>query len=82
MNKNTTRDSQTGQYAFVGDWDRICRCGHELGIHGEGGFDCFNADRDNIGAPYAGRFPATSCGCQKFRPTGKRFAVEAVAVAA
>jgi hypothetical protein len=75
MDKHTTRDSRTGQYAFQNDWDRLCRCGHELGVHGEGGFDCFNADRDNIGAPYAGRFPATSCGCMKFRPTGWRVGV-------
>lgn len=57
----TNRDHLTGQYAYSGDWDRMCRCGHTLGIHGGGGFDCLNGD---TGAGGTGE----PCGCEKFRP--------------
>lgn len=55
------RDAVTGQYAYSGDWDRVCRCGHTLGIHVDGGFDCLNQER---GAGGSGE----PCDCERFRP--------------
>jgi hypothetical protein len=57
----TARDPHTGQFAFDGGFDRVCRCGHTLGTHVHGGFDCMNGDR---GAPGA---DGTPCDCERFR---------------
>jgi hypothetical protein len=54
------RDRATGQYAYWNDFDRLCECGHRLGDHVAGGFEC-------------GLFDHTAgCQCQKFRWNGKR----------
>lgn len=54
------RDQVSGQYAYEGNWDRLCVCGHRLGDHIAGGFDC-------------GLFHHTKgCKCQKFRPSKRR----------
>ncbi len=54
------RDPATGQYTYDGKWDRLCVCGHRLGDHVAGGFEC-------------GLFDHTKgCECARFRPTGKR----------
>ena len=69
------RDQQNGQFAYDGNWNRLCVCGHELGYHVAGGFDCLNGDRLNIGSIEgldAHRFPNTNCRCEKFRPSRKK----------
>lgn len=60
--KRKLRDPATGQYAYDQDWDRMCRCGHTLGVHVSGGFDCINAVEGD----------RTPCGCEKFRPASTR----------
>jgi hypothetical protein len=62
------RDPQTGQYAYeLEDFGRMCRCGHTLGVHVAGGFDCLNAET-SIGPEHTGE----PCDCQKFRPAKLR----------
>lgn len=63
----TTRDPSTGQYAYDNDFDRLCRCGHTLGEHVDGGFDCIYT----VAGPVVLR-DAPPCPCRKFRPTGER----------
>lgn len=52
------RDPTNGQYAYDGDFDRLCTCGHTLGIHIAGGFECINIDLGD----------GTDCDCRKFKP--------------
>lgn len=47
------RDPVTGQFAYSGDLERLCKCGHQLGFHLHGGHDCLE----------------TPCSCQRFRPS-------------
>lgn len=54
--KNEYRDPVTKRYSYFGNFARLCKCGHTLGIHIAGGFDCGGKD----------------CACQKFKPSGKR----------
>lgn len=56
------RDPVTGQYAFDGDLARVCLCGHPLGVHVSGGFDCINQDVGD-GEP---------CDCARFRASPSR----------
>lgn len=59
-----TRDPVSGQYAFDGNLSRLCVCGHELGKHIHGGWECGTAPS---------LYPETKgCKCQKFRPSRKR----------
>jgi hypothetical protein len=59
-----TRDQVTGQYAFDGNFDRICTCGHRLGAHIAGGFECGTNTTDH---------PETKdCKCERFRPCRKK----------
>lgn len=61
------RDPVTGQYAFQDNWDRMCRCGHTLGAHVAGGFDCLNGN-----AAVGPECDGTPCDCRKFRPKRTR----------
>lgn len=64
----TTRDHVTGQYAYDGNFDRMCRCGHTLGVHVDGGWDCIYQVAGPVSLP-----DAPPCPCKKFRPaTDKR----------
>ncbi|NTF23602.1 hypothetical protein G6L37_35095 [Agrobacterium rubi] len=60
--KSKLRDPVTGQYAYDENWDRMCRCGHALGVHVSGGFDCINAVEGD----------RTPCDCEKFRPVSTK----------
>lgn len=64
--KRTHRDPVTGRYDFDGDLDRLCRCGHSLGVHASGGYYC------GIDARASGQPEAIGCKCERFRPSGKR----------
>ncbi|HYE90076.1 MAG TPA: hypothetical protein VEA38_03605 [Terriglobales bacterium] len=58
------RDAQTGRYGFEGQWDRLCVCGHRLGVHtADAPHECMVRDFDKTAAP---------CDCMKFRPSRKR----------
>ena len=59
------RDPVTGQFAYEGDWSRMCTCGHTLGVHVHGGFDCLNGESIDgaTGEP---------CDCTRFRPSRRR----------
>ena len=64
-----TRDEYTGQFACNQDFQRMCVCGHRLGSHGWGGFDCLVAtgipqfmDDDN----------SRECACVKFRQSRRK----------
>lgn len=64
--KNGYRKPDTGRYAYWNDFDRLCKCGHSLGVHIAGGFEC---GTDAIGNNEP---EAAGCTCEKFRPSGKR----------
>lgn len=56
------RDKQ-GKYSFEGNWERVCTCGHTLGIHAaEPPHPCFNEDTGIEGAT------GKACDCAKFSP--------------
>ena len=64
-----------GRYAFDGNYDRVCVCGHTLGVHGAGSpADCllysFN-DAEKATELASGKHTnlEIDCGCQKFRLT-------------
>ena len=56
---NEIRDPANGQYAFSGDMERLCTCGHILGEHIAGGFEC---------QCVVGR----DCKCLKFKQSRKK----------
>jgi hypothetical protein len=58
------RDPVTHRYAYFGNFDRVCQCGHTLGVHIAGGFECGTTGDPND--------PAWGCKCEKFRPTKKK----------
>lgn len=66
--KNEYRDTN-GQYAYFGGFDRLCVCGHTLGIHCAGGFDCF-AGPPGTAFPIEGL--TERCKCEKFRPSRRK----------
>jgi hypothetical protein len=59
--KDEYRDPTNGQFAYCGDMSRLCVCGHTLGVHIAGGFEC------GIDAKANGEPEAVGCQCQKFR---------------
>ncbi len=61
------RDQTNGQFAMQNNWDRMCVCGHVLGSHCAGGFDCLHG----TGAEMP-RAPGEHCDCQKFRQSRKK----------
>jgi hypothetical protein len=56
------RDKADGRYTFEGGFERLCRCGHELGEHTAvrhaGEQPCLVSEPD----------AAEPCHCQSFRP--------------
>lgn len=65
--RHDRRDHVTGQFEFDNDFGRMCRCGHTLGVHAAGGWDCLNAET-GIGPEHTGE----PCDCQRFRPVRPR----------
>lgn len=65
------RDPETGQFAFDERWARKCVCGHTLGVHVAGGFDCIVHDvgRDD---PDGEDKTFEPCNCAKFRPSRRK----------
>lgn len=67
--RNPKRDQQ-GRYDHEGDWDRLCVCGHTLGVHcGGSPTDCLLysfADYTKERKSHANQ-PSVDCGCEKFR---------------
>lgn len=58
------RERETGRYAFAGDQDRMCTCGHRLGVHtAEPSHECMNGD---LGIAHFGA-TGTPCNCKRFR---------------
>lgn len=58
-----SRNHKTGQFSYEGNYERMCICGHTLGIHAaEAPHDCFNEDTGIKGTT------GESCSCAKFRP--------------
>lgn len=53
--ENEYRDPETKRYSFYGRFDRVCACGHTLGIHIAGGFEC----------------GSVGCSCERFVPAKK-----------
>ena len=62
-----------GKYAFDGNLDRLCVCGHDLGAHSAGSpADCLFYSLpacERAGKPGEHNH---ECGCQKFRESRKR----------
>lgn len=59
--RTANRNRHNGQFAYSSDFDRLCRCGHTLGVHtGEAPHECINEDS------FAGG-TGEPCACVKFR---------------
>jgi hypothetical protein len=57
------RNRHTGQYSYENKWDRLCVCGHTLGVHAaDAPHPCFNEDAGLKGAT------GEPCDCQRFKP--------------
>lgn len=63
--QNEYRDPVTKRFAYYGNFDRMCECGHRLGAHVAGGFECIDGEHFE-------RIDGKPCGCQKFRPAKKK----------
>lgn len=58
--ENEYRDPLTKQYAYMGNFERMCVCGHRLACHIAGGFECGTIPND---------YPESKgCQCVKFSP--------------
>jgi len=61
------REEDTGRFAYHGGWDRLCICGHTLGVHSAAKtkdyHPCFNNDYGEDGE---------DCDCEKFKPAKKK----------
>lgn len=69
VTRTENRNRSTGRYSYTGNFDRLCKCGHRLGIHaGEPPHDCFNEDK-------AGGGTGEPCDCKEFRPEAGRAAL-------
>ncbi len=63
MSRNQDREKATGRYGFEGDFDRLCVCGHRLGVHlAKAPHECVREE--------AGK--SDGCGCVRFRVQRKR----------
>jgi hypothetical protein len=62
------RDPTNGQYAYWNKFERLCVCGHPLGVHIAGGFECCNGDRNM--EEWGGN--GQPCDCEKFRPSRRK----------
>lgn len=58
------RNPDDGRFAFDGNMNRICVCGHRLGIHGPRGIECLAGTN----VPDDPNPPGVECPCTKFRP--------------
>lgn len=56
----------SGRFAYWNKFDRLCTCGHTLGVHVAGGFDCLNGTKSVPGAS------GDPCKCEKFKPSRKK----------
>jgi hypothetical protein len=72
--KPTRKRETDGKYAFDGDLDRMCVCGHTLGAHSNGSpADCLFYSLPAVerkGQPGEDRH---ECGCVKFRLSRKKY---------
>jgi hypothetical protein len=56
------RERGSGRFGFEGNFARVCRCGHVLGVHAaEAPHPCSNEDQFVDGAT------GVTCGCTRFR---------------
>ncbi len=70
------RHHSNGQFAYSGDMERMCVCGHKLGVHAAvGPHDCFAGTN----CPDDPNPPGVFCDCQKFRPSRRKAARAALA---
>ena len=80
MTANNDRTSHkrddAGRYDFEGGWDRLCICGHTLGVHSAGSpADClFYSLNPKVQAEQSHLQSADviDCGCQQFRLSRKK----------
>jgi hypothetical protein len=74
MTNDKPKRDQQGRYDYKNDWDRLCVCGHTLGVHCAGSpADCLlysHSDRDQVVQDHKHQ-PDKNCGCEKFRPRRK-----------
>lgn len=65
------RDQQ-GRFDYFNEWDRLCVCGHSLGVHyAESPRECcLNTFGDKSGKEHRdhANSPPEDCGCDRFRP--------------
>lgn len=61
------RERETGRYGFDGDFERLCVCGHPLGLHtAEAPHECLAIDAHSIDTERFQR-PLPDCDCIRFK---------------
>ena len=58
------RNPDDGRFGFDGNMDRICVCGHLLGVHGPRGIECLAGTN----VPDDPNPPGVECSCTRFKP--------------
>lgn len=58
------RNPDDGRFAFDGNMNRICACGHLLGVHGPRGIECLAGTN----VPNDPNPPGIECPCTRFQP--------------
>jgi hypothetical protein len=67
MSERTQQRDDSGKYTFDGDLDRLCVCGHSLGLHsGRAPHDCLTYSLSKTNPDHA------ECDCQKFQPQRRK----------
>ncbi len=58
------RDQKSGQFVHDEDFDRMCTCGHTLGIHTAASV---GGERPCMHGTFKEHAPSALCGCRKFK---------------
>lgn len=73
MTRPWQKRGDDGRYEHTGDWNRLCVCGHTLGVHAAGSpADCLLYSMGPDKPMAEQRNPDVNCGCQKFRLSRRR----------
>jgi hypothetical protein len=62
------REPGNMRFAFDNNFERMCICGHKLGVHGPGGIECLAGTN----VPDDPNPPGVECECVRFKPSRKR----------
>lgn len=76
--KKIIKREYNGQFAFDGNFDRLCVCGHTLGVHSAGSpagcllYSLSDAEKSQEVTLRKQLNPDVNCGCVRFRLSRKK----------